>query len=169
MVVQGVSSEPVSLEFPVKQGKNREFSQNQPRIADLYGLSSWVLWLFLPNSLNDITGNIFGRTGNFWPGTGNLRSPLRSTRRSRAVSAYISGYRCRMSPVVKGCPTPAGRVSPHTPVSGRRPTTLHDSGLMGLGPGPGSGSGPEARLGAGFRWGSRALRVIDPRHCGPPA
>ena len=46
MVVQGVSSEPVSPEFPVKQGKNREFSQNQPRIADLYGLSDWDLKLF---------------------------------------------------------------------------------------------------------------------------
>ena len=30
VAVQGVSSEPVSAEFPVKQGKNREFSQNQP-------------------------------------------------------------------------------------------------------------------------------------------
>ncbi len=46
MAVQGVSSEPVSPEFPVKQGKNREFSQNQPRIADLYGLSDWDLELF---------------------------------------------------------------------------------------------------------------------------
>ncbi len=34
LVVQGVSSEPVSPEFPVKQGKNREFSQINPRIAD---------------------------------------------------------------------------------------------------------------------------------------
>ena len=46
VVVQGVSSEPVSAEFPVKQGKNREFSQNQLRSADLYGLSDWDLKLF---------------------------------------------------------------------------------------------------------------------------
>ncbi len=39
LAVQGVSSEPVSPKFPVKQGKNREFSRNQPRIADSYGLS----------------------------------------------------------------------------------------------------------------------------------
>ncbi len=39
LAVQGVSSEPVSPEFPVKQGKNREFSRISPRIADLYGLS----------------------------------------------------------------------------------------------------------------------------------
>ncbi len=39
LAVQGVSSEPVSPEFPVKQGKNREFSQISPRIADSYGLS----------------------------------------------------------------------------------------------------------------------------------
>ena len=36
----------LGAEFPVKQGKNREFSQNQPRIADLYGLSDWDLKLF---------------------------------------------------------------------------------------------------------------------------
>ena len=40
LAVQGVSSEPVSPEFPVKQGKNREFSQICPRIADSYGLTS---------------------------------------------------------------------------------------------------------------------------------
>ncbi len=39
LAVQGVSSEPVSPEFPVKQGKNREFSQIQPRFADSYVLS----------------------------------------------------------------------------------------------------------------------------------
>ena len=46
LAVQGVSSEPVSPEFPVKQGKYREFSQIQPRFADSYGLSGWVLWIF---------------------------------------------------------------------------------------------------------------------------
>ena len=46
VAVQAVSSEPVSPEFPVKQGKNREFSQNQLQIADLYGLSDWDLALF---------------------------------------------------------------------------------------------------------------------------
>ncbi len=46
LAVQAVSSEPVSPEFPVKQGKNREFSQINPRIADSYGLSDWDLELF---------------------------------------------------------------------------------------------------------------------------
>ena len=39
LAVQAVSSEPVSADFPVKQGKNREFSQIQPRFTDSYGLS----------------------------------------------------------------------------------------------------------------------------------
>ncbi len=50
LAVQAVYSEPVSgawvSEFPVKQGKNREFSQINPRIADSYGLSSCILWPF---------------------------------------------------------------------------------------------------------------------------
>ncbi len=46
MAVQGVSGEPVSPEFPVKQGKNREFSLINPRIVDSYGLSDWDLKLF---------------------------------------------------------------------------------------------------------------------------
>ena len=41
---------------------------------------------FLPNSLSNITGNFLSRTGNFWPGTGNLRSLLPGTRRSRAIA-----------------------------------------------------------------------------------
>ncbi len=39
LAVQAVSGEPVSPEFPVKQGKNREFSRICPRIADSYSLS----------------------------------------------------------------------------------------------------------------------------------
>ncbi len=48
MVVDAVSSEPVSAEFPVKQGINREFSQNHPLIRlvepsnRLVSLAYWV-------------------------------------------------------------------------------------------------------------------------------
>ncbi len=77
MVVQGVSSGPVSPEFPVKWGK-----------------------------------------------TGNLRSLLAGTRRSRANSAYISGYRCRMSPVgdkaVVASNTPELRLLEGADISGFR-------------------------------------------------
>ncbi len=37
-----------------------------------------------------------------------MLSLLPGTRKSRAISNCISGHRCRMSPVVKGCRTPAG-------------------------------------------------------------
>ncbi len=55
LAVQGVSSEPVSPEFPVKQGKNREFSQNQAvlgRIGCSNELLSHVFLLEFPKHRN---------------------------------------------------------------------------------------------------------------------
>ncbi|MCH8154938.1 MAG: hypothetical protein IH786_06695 [Proteobacteria bacterium] len=55
LAVQGVSSEPVSPEFPVKQGKNREFSQNQAvmgRIGCSNELLSHVFLVEFPKHRN---------------------------------------------------------------------------------------------------------------------
>ncbi len=71
VVVDAVSSEPVSGEFPDKQGKNREFSQNHPIIRPVDASNTLVLWVFWLNSLNNGTGNIFGGTGNLIRETGN--------------------------------------------------------------------------------------------------
>ena len=49
LAVQGVSSEPVSLEFPVKQGKNREFSQNRGILSVLISRKVLELRQFLSN------------------------------------------------------------------------------------------------------------------------
>ncbi len=55
MVVEAVLSEPVSAEFPVKQGKNREFFQNQAvlgRIGCSNELLSHVFLLEFPKHRN---------------------------------------------------------------------------------------------------------------------
>ncbi len=70
VAVDAVSSEPVSAEFPVKQGINREFSQNHPLIRPV-GSSNRLLSLVFSNSLKNGTGNFFSGTGNLIPGTGN--------------------------------------------------------------------------------------------------
>ncbi len=71
VVVDAVSSEPVSAEFPVKQGINRDFSQNHPLIRPVGPLTHWYRWPFGSNSLNIGTGNFFSGTGNLIRGTGN--------------------------------------------------------------------------------------------------
>ncbi len=81
MAVQGVSSEPVSPEFPVKQGKNREFSQNQAmlgRIGCSNELLSRVFLLEFPKHRNR---EIFQPNREFKPqnrelsgGSGNRRT-----------------------------------------------------------------------------------------------
>ncbi len=70
-MVLAVSSEPVSAEFPVKQGINREFSQNHPFIRPVGAsntLVSLVFWVEFPKHRNR---EFFGRTGNLIRGTGN--------------------------------------------------------------------------------------------------
>ncbi len=55
LAVQAVCSEPVSAEFPVKQGKNREFSQNHPIIGPIKpsnSLVSLVFWVEFPKLRN---------------------------------------------------------------------------------------------------------------------
>ncbi len=55
MAVEAVSSEPVSAEFPVKQGKNREFLQNHPKIRPVgpsNTLISRVFWVEFPKHRN---------------------------------------------------------------------------------------------------------------------
>ncbi len=46
VAVQAVCSVPVSAEFPVKQGKNREFSQNHPLIRPVWPSNRLVSLVF---------------------------------------------------------------------------------------------------------------------------
>jgi hypothetical protein len=89
LAVQPVMSELVSADFPVKQGKNREYSGIWPANRRFIWSKRLSSLIFLPNSLNDITGNYLSRTGNFWPETGNLLSLLPGTRKSRAISHLL--------------------------------------------------------------------------------
>ncbi len=54
-------SSPIS---PLNREKTGNLREYRPRFAKSYDLSHWNPRLLLPNSLNNITGKIFSRTGN---------------------------------------------------------------------------------------------------------
>ncbi len=77
MVVDAVSSEPVSVEFPVKQGINREFSQNHPIIRPVGAsntLVSLVFWVEFPKHRNR---EFFQRNREFNPSNRELSGWIR--------------------------------------------------------------------------------------------
>jgi hypothetical protein len=79
MAVQEGRSEPVSggweADFPVKQGKNREFSQIWGLGKGPYGHKPLLNRHFWTNSLRIITGKIRRRTGKMMSKTGNRERP----------------------------------------------------------------------------------------------
>ncbi len=77
MVEDAVSSEPVSAEFPVKQGKNREFSRNHPKICPIRPsntLVSLVFWVEFPEHRNR---EYFHRNREFYPWNRELSGWIR--------------------------------------------------------------------------------------------
>ncbi len=100
VVVQAVCSEPVSAEFPVKQGINREFSQNHPIIRPIGPLTHSYRRSSGSNSLNIGTGNSFSGTGNLIRGTGNYLGgsgnrptvPAAASIRGQDLNLRPSGY-----------------------------------------------------------------------------
>ena len=68
-----VSSELVSSDFPVKQGKNREFSRKWAEFGPMTGGNPLETGGFPVNSLQNITGKFKTRTGTLMRGTGNLK------------------------------------------------------------------------------------------------
>ncbi len=76
---------PVSADFPVKQGKNREFLQNHPLIRPIGPSNTLVSRIFsveFPKHRNreffSGTGNLIRGTGNYLGGSGNNPAVRRS-------------------------------------------------------------------------------------------
>ena len=82
VVVEAVSSEPVSAEFPVKQGINREFSQNHPLIRLIRPIGpsntlvSLVFWDEFPKNRNR---EFFRRNREFNPWNRELSGWIRES------------------------------------------------------------------------------------------
>ena len=72
MAVQRVSSELVSAEFPVKQGRYREFFNIDACFANANPVRHWFLDNILTNSLNRRTGNLQSRNTKIFKRTGKL-------------------------------------------------------------------------------------------------
>ena len=67
LAVGAVSGETVAAEFPVRQGKNREFSRNHPFIRPIVpsnALVSLVFWVDFPKHRNR---DFFQRNREFYP------------------------------------------------------------------------------------------------------
>ncbi len=77
MVVQGVSSEPVSAEFPVKQGKNREFSQNHLLIRPIDPSNTLESRVFLVEFPKNRNREYFQRNREFNPRNRELSGRIR--------------------------------------------------------------------------------------------
>ncbi len=76
-MVDAVSSEPVSADFPDKQGINREFSQNRPLIRPVgpsNTLVSLVFWVEFPKHRNRV---FFQRNREFYPWNRELSGWIR--------------------------------------------------------------------------------------------
>ncbi len=87
VVVDAVSSEPVSAEFPVKQGKNREFSQNHPLIRPVgpsNTLVSLVFWVEFPKHRNR---EFFQRNREFDPRNRELSGWIREPSHGSAAAS----------------------------------------------------------------------------------
>ena len=117
VVVDAVSSEPVSAEFPVKQGINREFLQNHPLISPVGAsntLVSLVFWVEFPKHRNR---EFFQRNREFYPWNrelsgwireppygppqrqiGDLQPPLFADFHSRNGDDPMTGANVRFSP-----------------------------------------------------------------------
>ncbi len=74
MVVEAVSGEPVSADFPVQQGKTGKSPESGQNFALTYPLTDCFRCHFSPNSLARGTGNFLTGTGKIWEETGNLKS-----------------------------------------------------------------------------------------------
>ena len=74
VVVQAVCSEPVSAEFPVKQGKNREFSQNHPLIRPVGRSNRLVSLVFSVEFPKRRNREFFQRNRELSGGSGNRRT-----------------------------------------------------------------------------------------------
>ncbi len=66
-MVDAVPSEPVSAEFPVKQGINREFSRNHPIIRPIGPSNSLVSLVFCVEFPKHWNKEIFQRNREFNP------------------------------------------------------------------------------------------------------
>ncbi len=92
MVVQAVCCEPVSPEFPVKQGKNREFSRNRPKMASIWRSNDLISQGYLTEFPTKRNREIFRPNRNIKLRNReftNLQSLLSGTRRSRAIAQSL--------------------------------------------------------------------------------
>ena len=147
LAVQAVSSEPVSAEFPVKQGKNREFFQNQAvlgRVGCSNELLSHVFLFESPKRRNGIfsaeQGISIAEQGIVWwirePSHGSAAASNRGP-----ATAFICSYSqpdWRRSHDRRGCPLSVQ----FRPIYLRDPTFLEASLT--------SGSDPEQKSGVPF-------------------
>ncbi len=98
MVVDAVSSEPVSGEFPVKQGKNREFSRNHPIIRPIGPSNTLVSLVFCVEFPKHRNREYFQRNREFNSWNRELSNYLGgSGNRPTVHRSFKSGARNRLS------------------------------------------------------------------------